>query len=82
MTGEKCDAMYCHDLAEIGVRLKADDTDSVIGLCLEHWFKHCDDETVDLRGGRKLMPVPMMLSPAGQKDYLAAQRVPIGGPTP
>jgi len=57
--GDKCDAKYCREPAEISLRRGDGEK---INLCLEHWFIHCDDKPIELTGGRTLNPVRFMFS--------------------
>ncbi len=57
--GDKCEALYCHENAIVGIRtLRGDGTK--VQLCLKHWFDHCEDRIVELAAGQKLMPVPLI----------------------
>jgi hypothetical protein len=55
---DKCDALYCHDLAIVGVH----QGDESVQLCDKHWTLHLDDKPVNLQGGRVLRPVALMMA--------------------
>lgn len=61
---DKCDALYCHEDAVVGVQaLRGDGTKTK--LCVKHWLDHCEDRIVELAAGRKLMPVPLISAAEG-----------------
>lgn len=62
--GDKCDAEYCREPAEIILR-RGDGIGT--NLCLKHWFEHCDDKPIKLKVDNKgirrtLNPVRFMFA--------------------
>jgi hypothetical protein len=66
--GDKCDALYCHDDAIVGIHKD----DESVQLCDKHWTLHLDDKIVNLRGGRVLRPVALMMT----SEIIEAKRTP------